>query len=244
MTLAYRTAASAVLALVLVPISAPATTDASRSLRQVFLEEGRVRGVDASPLLERAITIFDRATTIGAVLDAFDARTEGLTGPAGTTETQVGDIEHFAFSFGGPEVGHVYTVTTSAVVPATPGAGAPIPGTPATGPQAFVDYGGALVQITGAAWNIGAHVAGGPLTSVDTAESTDPVTISGRSPAILIGDRSIDFTGHVGLLANSRECIFGVFCYAIGGFAGDGIAFYDQDLVAGVAPRPATPTIP
>lgn len=226
---------------VLLVVPAPSSAQ-SGSLREQVLSEGRARGVDATPLLERRLRIAGETTTLAAFLDRLEAIADG-TGVAGTGEIQAGALIHLTFRIGGPEVTAPYEVTRSSTVPTTSPVAVPLPATPATSPQTLIDFGGPLTQVRGSGWTVGGHIAGGNVTNVDTAGSVDaPVIVSGANAA-LIGDGAIDFTGHVGAITNDRSCVLGVLCVAVGFLLADGLAFYEPELVPGVA-RPATPTAP
>jgi hypothetical protein len=233
-----RAAFGLVVAAVVLPV-APAS--AASDLTESVLAKARAGGVDASPLLARKVTIGSHTMTVRALLDSVPSAGQRATGPAGTPEVQAGDVLHFAINFGF-DVPRVYTVSQSAVVPATPSAFVPVapPSNPVIGPSVFAEWGGPLVQVKGSGYPVGLHVVGGPLTNASPAEGApngDPVWLSGRSESFL-GDGRIDFTGHAGVLVNDRSCFFG-FCIAFGVLVGDGAAVFDADQAV-----PGTPAIP
>lgn len=237
-----RSALAGLLLATLVASSAAQAAAQPRDLRQEILDAARVRGVDATSLFAREIALPGGTVTLGALIDEMSAVRAQASGIGGTPETQVGDTFHFAYNFGGSDVRHIYEVTTSATVPATNPVVVPIPATPVSDVQVFVEYGGPVRQIRTNPFALGVHMVGGPMTNIDTAPGGDAIYVSGRSGALL-PDTSLDFTGHVGGLVNDRSCVFG-FCFSLGVLLGDGVTFYNNDPIANGVPRPPTPTIP
>ena len=229
--------------LLLATLASPATARTT-TLRQQVLDHGRAQGVDVSPLLERRIGFAGEQTTIGALLDRLDGVTTAAAGVTPLGETQLGFATHYAIKIGGGGMPALYTVSTSAVVPATPAQVVPIPATPASRSQALFEPGGSLTQIRGSGWDVGFHIAGGEITNVDTEQDGEaPVMLSGITPATVLSDQAVDFTGHVAAVTNSVTCFLNT-CIGVSSFAGNGVAFYGPDLIAGAVPRPATMPIP
>lgn len=214
-------------------VAAPVTADG-------IVAEAARYGIDARPLLEQRVVVGARSLTVRDVIDVITSG-KARSGPAGTPEIQVGNVIHGAFTAGfGAQ--RPYTVTQSAVVPATEALIAPVPGTPATSPFAVVSWGGPVVQVKGAGYT-GAHVVGGPVFNASTdSGGSDGIWLSGRSTGT-VSDSAIDYTGHAGVLVNQRFCLLG-YCAGVGVLIGDGVAIFDSaPLVAGT-PKPETPTLP
>lgn len=211
-----------------------------RDLRREVLDAARARGVDAAPLLGREISVPGGIVTLGAFIDGIDAA-RAQTAPGDAPGSQVGDIFHYALSYGGVDLPAIYRETASQGVPPTDPLTVEIPGTPA-GNYSFVEYGGRVRQLKTSPYAIGLHTAGGSMLNIGTAEGGGAIYASALSNGNA-DDTGLDFTGHIGSLTNVRECWHG-FCIAVGVLFGDGVALYGSGPIAGVIPRPGTPRIP
>lgn len=211
--------------------------------RREVIKQARSFGVDPAVALATPQTFQVRhadgtSETITMTTAQILERVDGIRMPSkrnagpgladGVPETLAGDLTHvyLDLGFGIPDR---YSVTTSAVVPATPGAQII---DPVTGLPLFTEYGGPLTQVKGGGWLVGFHGAGYAAggINVDLAKGGPYV-----APLVsIVFDDTIDFIGHGSV---TQPCVFSFFGRCIvrlGLMLGDGAALFDSTLPAGI----------
>lgn len=211
--------------------------------RREIIRQARAVGADPAVALATPQT-FDvlnaDGSTVSVTMTTAEIleRVDGIALPAerragpgladGVPETLAGDLTHayLDIGFGIPSR---YSVTTSTVVPATPGAGV---NDPVTGLPLFTEYGGPLIQVKGGGWVLGGHTAGYALggINVDLADGGPYVFPS----VAIIYDGTIDFAGHGSVTQPCLFSFFGICLARLGLVLGDGAALFDSTLPAGI----------
>jgi hypothetical protein len=239
-----RAAAILAMALVLPAAAGAQGSHTAERLRARIAREARAAGLDPSWVMSHPLTLRvlhadgreSRTTvTVEQVIERIALRATLAAPVAGPAEVTAGDLIHLYANACFPcASAELYTITTSAVVPATPPVLLPPPATPL-----FFDAGGPLTQVKGGGWIIGTHTAGTVVGSnVDTgtgAPAPWPVWLPVVTTGVL-ADTSIDFIGHAAV-AQGEFCAFS-FCLAAGALVGDGLALFDDTSGASI------PTIP
>jgi hypothetical protein len=232
-----RIATAAALVLTLVPIGGrTAPSSAADAWRLRVSEVAHQAGLDPVDILSSEIAlrvpgpvgapVVRRAT----VNEWFEYLGGGrmAAGLGGLPETTVGDFLH-AYVNVGFGIDPSYEVTTSTIVPATPGVYPPAPAN-----LLLFEAGGPLTQVKGS-YAVGLHTVGTALGSnVDTADSGPYLPVANTD---LVADSRIDFIGHVDTLTQEGACFVGICLVYIGVLIADGVTFWDTE-------DPSLPVIP
>ncbi len=231
--------ATTLVALALVPAMGAEAARRPQTMADVMkarvVREARAYGFDAKAVLQSRQTVFITGrdgTTITRSMRTIDAirhlaanivmpksdgrRAAAQPGPGGTPEINVGDLVH-AYVTVGRNAPFAYSITESAVVPATPPVTATMP--------LFFEAGGPLTQIKGGNWTIGGHGVGTTIGSnIDTGAGGPYLPVVNTAAVF---DSSIDFIGHADAL-QVRICFFGICFATIGVMVGDGVTLFDN----------------
>lgn len=221
--------------------SGPATV--AETLRSEVTRMARTVGMDPAAAMAAVQTFAvynadGTTTSVTMTTDQIIARFQSIAAPApraagpglapGVPETLAGDLTHIYVDagFGIPAR---YSITSSALVPATPGATV---ADPVTGLPLFTKYDGPLRQVKGSGWLLGFHGAGYALggINVDLAEGGPYVFAN----AAIITDESIDFIGNASVTQPCLFSFFGLCLVRAGILLGSGAALFDSTLPVGI----------